>query len=197
MNPLPLIIATTQTTHHWLSVVADWGTVFAGIAAAVALGIDIYNRTLGKKPHLTPYIDGIKKDDTAHFYLAIQNIGTAPAILSEITTQPEWSKFDGIIHTSTLKLVAGHILQPDQTLKIPLDTSTLIQTLHDYHANEPKEPFMLHISLTYRHQTRTIQRPPKPKHYPINLTSSFMAEHSLYSIIPDDEAINLFLSLYN
>lgn len=157
MDVFPLIFAaTTQSEINWLPLFVDLGTIAAGFAAAATLGIDIYTRTLGRKPLLTAFVDSTKDNNNLLFFLTIQNLGYIPAVLINIKTEPDWSNFDGVTYATPLTFFQGHILQPNQSIKIPMDTSVLIDTIHAYHENtpSPNTPYTFNVTLTYKSQTR-------------------------------------------
>lgn len=112
---------------------ANIGTILAGFVATIVLLLDIYARIYTGKPDITIFVEATRRNETADFFLVIQNLGTAPAQLLWLDTSPNWSALDNAPYIHPLKLIHDHMLLPNQSLKIPIDTTKYQDLLRQHY----------------------------------------------------------------
>lgn len=135
---------------------ANIGTILAGVVATIVLLLDICARIYTGKPDITIFVEATRKTETAEFFLVIQNLGTAPAQLLRLETSPNWSALDDAPYIRPLQLIHDHMLLPNQSLKIPIDTTKYQDLLRQHYRQSltTDTSCIMTAHLLYRRNTR-------------------------------------------
>lgn len=202
---IDLLLATTDTVTNTVNAspipswLPDLGTTAAGIAATFALGVDIYTRLFGKHPSIVIYLEAQEIKNNAKFFLVVHNLGDAPAQLDSLSTSPEWQTFSNTPYAEPLELTKSHLLLPTQTLKIPMDTSTIEGVLQQHYNDQTKikEPYLIQATVSYLPTKRRLLKKPEKKSFSLNLTSVYTSIGPLYNITPSNPFANAIKNHYD
>lgn len=194
---LPEIILATQTIPHppWYSTLADFGTIIAGGAAFIALILDAYARLFGAKPSIAVYTKPDIINNTACFFLVIENLGTAPAKIVHIDTLPSWKEIGLDAHAKPLEIARDHILLPSQKLVIKMNVDAVAQLLETFYKDKTNvgESYKLEVNLSYISTGRSLLKRTIFVSSSINLSSAYMSKFPISDVIPDNEVALAFV----
>lgn len=197
VDSISLIATTTASTVPDVSSWANYGTIAAGFAAAIALGIDAWTRLFGKQPR---YVLSIKTSSIKgkEFCLKLINFGEAPGEILSIKADPEWKCLGIEKDVTPLLPFMNYTADETDSLTIPLNTECIKQLLKNHYAKEENysNPLILHMHIKYKsHALCPPFRKKKTANFQINLLSEYLDVFPLQDIISRDKCES-FLSIY-
>lgn len=197
VDSISLIATTTASTVPDVSSWANYGTIAAGFAAAIALGIDAWTRLFGKQPR---YVLSIKTSTIKgkEFCLKLINFGDASGEILSIEADPDWKHLGVECSVTPLLPFMSFTADTTDSLTIPLSTESIRTLLQNYYAKEENysNPLILHMCIKYKsHALCPPFREEKKAKFKINLLSVYLDVFPLQDIISKDKCES-FLSIY-